>query len=49
MLSIEETKKILGDKDMLDEEAQEIRDGFRNLAEIIYEKWEHEKKMKNTK
>ena len=49
MLSIEKTKELLGDKNMSDEEATEIRDGFHHLAEIIYEKWEQEKKMKNTK
>ena len=39
MLSIEKTKKILNSPDMSDEEAEKIRDGFYNLAEIIFEKW----------
>ena len=39
MLSLEETKKILKDSEMSDKEAEEIRDGYLNLAEIIYEKW----------
>ena len=39
MLNLEETKKILKKPEMSDKEAEEIRDGFLNLAEIIYEKW----------
>ena len=39
MLNLNETKKILKDLEMSDKEAEEIRDGFLNLAEIIYEKW----------
>ena len=46
MLSIQKVKELLGDKDMSDEEAGEIRDGFYNLAEIIFEKWQVDKKEK---
>lgn len=38
-ISIAQTKEILKRPDMSDEEAEYIRDGFRSLAEIIYEKW----------
>jgi len=51
MLSIEETKKLLGDQNVSDEEAEKIRDDFRMLAEIAFEKWlkarEEEKKKEN--
>ncbi|MFA5393810.1 MAG: hypothetical protein WC081_04045 [Candidatus Ratteibacteria bacterium] len=46
MLSIEETKKILKDPNMSDEEATEIRDGFHSLVEIIFEQWLYEKQTK---
>jgi hypothetical protein len=46
MLSIEETKKILKDPNMSDEEATEIRDGFYNLVEIIFEQWDFERKTR---
>jgi len=38
MLSIERTKELLNDPTLSDKEAEEIRDGLRDLAEIIYEK-----------
>lgn len=37
-VTIEETKKLLGNPEMSDEEATEIRDGYRLLAEVIFEK-----------
>ncbi|MFH2068278.1 MAG: hypothetical protein ABII89_02285 [Candidatus Omnitrophota bacterium] len=46
MLSIEETKKILNEPNMSEDEATEIRDGFYNLVEIIFEQWLHEKELK---
>ena len=38
LLTIEDTKKILGTPNMSDEDATEIRDGFRRLIEVIYDK-----------
>jgi len=46
MLSIEQTKKLLKDPNISDKEIEEIRDGFRMLAEIIFEKWQQEKQTK---
>jgi len=43
MLTIEQTKKLLNDPNISDTEAEEIRDGFRLLAEVIFEKWQSEK------
>jgi len=43
MLSIERVKELLKDQNISDEEAKEIRDGFRNLAEIIFEQWQEER------
>ena len=45
MISIEETKRILKDKTISDEEAEIIRDEFRALAEIIFEKYQSDKIM----
>lgn len=46
MLTIQQVKTILKNQDMPDEEAEEIRDGFRSLAEIVFEQWEKEKEIK---
>ncbi len=43
MLSVERVKKILNDPELSDKEIEEIRDGFRNLAEVIFEKWKEER------
>jgi len=43
MLSIERVKELLKGQNISDEEAKEIRDGFRNLAEIIFEQWQEER------
>lgn len=43
MLSVEQAKKILNDPNLSGEEITEIRDSFRSLAEIIFEKWQNEK------
>lgn len=44
MLSIEETRRLLGDDTMTDAEVSEIRDAFRILGEIIFEQWLSERK-----
>lgn len=46
MLSIEQTRKLLNDPNISDKEVEEIRDDFRILAEIIFEKWQQEKQTK---
>lgn len=46
MLSIEQTKKILSDPNLSEKEIVEIRDNFRLLTEIIFEKWQKEKIIK---
>lgn len=47
MLTIQQVKMILNNPNISDEEATEIRDGFRSLVEIIFEQWEKEKEIKN--
>jgi len=48
MLSVERVKKILNNPTLSDKEAEEIRDSFLILAEIIYDKWmETIEKVKN--
>ena len=42
MLSIERTKELLADATISDQEAESIRDGFRDLAEIIFNQWKNE-------
>ncbi|MDP3052415.1 MAG: hypothetical protein Q8N22_00470 [bacterium] len=44
MLSLERTKELLNDPTLSDKEIQEIRDGFYLLAEIIFGKWQEEKR-----
>lgn len=46
MLSIEHIKELLNDQNISDKETEEIRDSFRMLAEIIFEKWQEEKQTK---
>jgi len=45
MLSIERVKKLIGRKNLKDQDAERIRDELRTLAEIIYEKWRRETKV----
>ena len=44
MLSVERVKELLNDPKVSDKEAEEIRDDFNILAEIIFEKWLEDKK-----
>jgi len=44
MLSIQQVKKILKRPDMSDEEAEALRDGFRTLAEFVFEQWQRDRK-----
>lgn len=46
MLSIERIKKLLDDPSISDKEVEEIRDSFRMLAEIVFEKWQQDKNIK---
>lgn len=47
LLTIEQSKKILNDPTLSDEQVAEIRDGFRHLAEVIFDKWMEERKALN--
>ncbi len=44
MLTLEQMKKLLDDPSLTDEQILEIRDQLYALAEIIYEKWQQDKK-----
>lgn len=46
MLSLSEYKKILGEdaQGMTDKEIEELRDAQRNLAEIVFEHWQKNRK-----
>ncbi len=44
VISIQETKKILNNPNLSDEQAEEIRDNFRMLGEVVFDKWFEEKK-----
>jgi len=46
MISIARTKQLLKDPHMSDEQAEEVRDAFRSLAEIIFEQWQAERRKK---
>ena len=47
LLSIEETKKILNDPKLSEEQLTEIRDGYRLMAEVIFDKWIGERRASN--
>lgn len=49
MLSVETTRKLLDDPTLSDAEVEEIRDGFRALVEVVFEKWRNERKDELTK
>jgi phage major head subunit gpT-like protein len=44
MLSIERVIEMIDDKSTTAEEAEELRDASRAIAEIIYQKWSGEQK-----
>lgn len=46
MLSIERVIEIIDDKSTTATEAEELRDASRAMAEIIYQKWNDERKAK---
>lgn len=43
MLSIERVKELLNDPSLSDKEIEEIRDGFYQLSEIMFEQWQAER------
>ena len=49
MLTIQQVKAILNNPKMPDKEAEEIRDNFRSLAEVIFEQFEKGKEIKKIK
>lgn len=48
MLSEQKIRDLLKGQNLTDKEILEIRDGFHILAEIIFEKWQQEKRNKTT-
>lgn len=44
MLSVERVKELLNDPSLSDKEIEEIRDGFYQLSEVIFEQWMEERK-----
>ena len=44
MLSVERVKELINDPSLSDKEIEEIRDGFYNLSELIFEQWNEERK-----
>jgi len=43
MLSLERVKKLINDPNLSDKEIEEIRDGFYQLAELMFEQWQAER------
>ncbi len=39
MISVERTKEILKTMNLTDSEAEQVRDSFRALAEVVFEEW----------
>jgi DNA-binding winged helix-turn-helix (wHTH) protein len=46
LLTVEQTREILKDPELTDEQLTEIRDGYRLMAEVIFDKWLSERKTK---
>ena len=46
LLTVEQTREILKDPTLTDEQLTEIRDGYRLMAEVIFDKWLSERKTK---
>jgi hypothetical protein len=44
MLTLEQMKKLLNDPSLTDSEILEIRDQLYSLAELIFEKWQQDRK-----
>lgn len=40
MLTLERTKELLDDPNLSDAEILAVRDGFRALAEVMFEQWQ---------
>ncbi len=43
MLSIERVKELVKNRNLTDQEAEQIRDEFYALAEIIFQKWQSDR------
>lgn len=43
MLSIERVKELINDPNLSDKEIEEIRDGFYQLSELMFEQWQAER------
>jgi len=43
MLSIERVKELINDPRLSDKEIEEIRDGFYQLSELMFEQWQAER------
>ena len=43
MLSVERVKELLNDPKLSDKEIEEIRDGFYQLSELMFEQWQAER------
>ena len=43
MLSIERVKELINDPSLSDKEIEEIRDGFYQLSELMFEQWQSER------
>ena len=43
MLTIQQTKELIGNNALTDEEAEKIRNSMRELVEIIFDQWKFER------
>ncbi len=48
MLSIEQCKKLISDKNLTDKEVEEIRDELYILANLAFEHWKETKKKNDS-
>ncbi len=43
MLSVERVKELINDPSLSDKEIEEIRDGFYQVSELMFEQWQAER------
>jgi len=47
LITFERAKELLNDPTLSDEQVRQIRDDFQVLADIIFEQWQKERRLKN--
>jgi hypothetical protein len=49
MVSLERARELLKDASLTDHEVKEVRDVLRLLAEVIFDKWQNERRVREAR